>query len=104
MGRTLPSATQLILDEFAELKPLYNALRRGDQLIFDKFFEAISQHRAAIDNARNLLPIEMIPLAILLEERKRNNQMFLDLCRQMEDLERRIIRLLPPEERRLDEA
>ena len=104
MGRTLPSATQLILDEFAELKPLYNALRRGDQLIFDKFFEAISQHRAAIDNARNLLPMELIPLAILLEERKRNNQMFLDLCRQIEDLERQLIRLLPPEEGRVDET
>ena len=103
MGRTLPSATQLILDEFAELKPLYNALRRADQLIFDKFFEAICQHRAAIDNARNLLPMELIPLAILLEERKRNNQMFLDLCSQIEDLEKRVISLLPPEEGWMDE-
>jgi hypothetical protein len=94
MGRTLPSATQLILDEFAELKPLYSALRRADQIIFDKFFEAISQHRAAIDNARNLLPMELIPLAILLEERKRNNQMFIDLCRRMEELENRDGRLL----------
>ncbi|HJS20366.1 MAG TPA: hypothetical protein VJ785_16575 [Anaerolineales bacterium] len=98
MGRTLPSATQLILEEFAELKPLYNALRRGDQLIFDKFFDAISQHRAAIDNARNLLPMEMIPFAILLEERKRNNQIFIDLYSQIEELDKRLIRLLPPEE------
>ena len=102
MGRTLPSATQLILDEFAELKPLYNALRRADQLIFDKFFEAICQHRAAIDNARNLLPMEMIPFAILLEERKRNNQIFIDLYSQMEDLEKRLIALLPPEEGWMD--
>jgi hypothetical protein len=102
MGRTLPSATQLILEELAELKPLYNALRRGDQLIFDKFFEAISQHRAAIDNARNLLPMEMIPFAILLEERKRNNQVFIDLYGQIEDLEKRLMALLPPEEGWMD--
>jgi hypothetical protein len=103
MGRTLPSATQLILEEFAELKPLYGALRRSDQLIFDKFFEAISQHRAAIDNARNLLPMELIPLAILLEERKRNNQMFIELCRRVEALENQNERSLPPEEGWLDE-
>ena len=97
MGRTLPSATQLILEEFAELKPLYGALRRADQLIFDKFFEEVCQHRAAIDNARNLLPMEMIPFAILLEERKRNNQMFIELYSQIEELEKRLVGLLPPE-------
>jgi len=103
MGRTLPSATQLILEEFTELQPLYHALRRTDQLIFDKFFDAISQHRAAIDNARNLLPMEIIPFAILLEERKRNNQIFLDLYSQIEELEKRLIALLPPEEAWTDE-
>jgi hypothetical protein len=85
------------------LKPLYNALRRADQLIFDKFFEAISQHRAAIDNARNLLPMELIPLAILLEERKRNNQMFIELCRRVEELEKNQERSLPSEEKETDE-
>ena len=97
MGRTLPSATQLILEEFAELKPLYKGLRRGDQLIFDKFFENILQHRAAIDNARNLLPMEMIPFAILLEERKRNNTIFIDLYSQIEELEKRLLLLSPPD-------
>jgi hypothetical protein len=98
MGRTLPSATQLILEEFDELKPLYHALGRGDQLIFDKFFAAIFQHRTAIDNARNLLPMEMIPFAILLEERKRNNHIFIELYKQIEELEKRLVLLLPPEE------
>jgi hypothetical protein len=95
MGRTLPSATQLILDELSELRPLYLALRRGDQLIFDKFFEAVLQHRAAIDNARNLLPMELIPLAILLEERKRNNHMFIELTRQIEELDKKLLLLTP---------
>jgi hypothetical protein len=102
MGRTLPSATQLILDEFAELKPLYGALRRSDQLIFDKFFEAVSQHRAAIDNARNLLPMELIPFAILLEERKRSNHLFIELARRVEELEKKL-ELLPPEQGLADE-
>lgn len=101
MGRTLPSATQLILGEFAELKPLYGALRRSDQLIFDRFFEAVCQHRAAIDNARNLLPMELIPLAILLEERKRNNHLFIELARRVEDLERGL-ELLHPEDGLVD--
>jgi len=104
MGRTLPSATQLILEEFAELKPLYVALRRADQLIFDKFFDAISQHRAAIDNARNLMPMELIPLAILLEERKRNNKMFIELCSRIEDLEKNQERKLPFNEKETDES
>ena len=104
MGRTLPSATQLILETFAELKPLYNALRRGDQLIFDKFFEDILQHRAAIDNARNLLPMEMLPFAILLEERKRNNEIFIELYSQIEELEKRFLLLSPPDTQWIDET
>ena len=104
MGRTLPSATQFILDTFAELKPLYHALRRGDQLIFDKFFDAILQHRSAIDNARNLLPMEMIPFAILLEERKRNNHLFVELFGQIEELEKRILQLSPPDTDWMDET
>ena len=103
MGRTLPSATQLILEEFDELKSLYLALRRCDQLIFDKFFEAVSQHRAALDHARNLLPMEIIPFAILLEERKRNNHIFIELYSQIEELEKRLLLLMPPEEGWTDE-
>ena len=90
MGRTLPSATALILQEFAELAPLYEALRHNDQLILDKFFEAIAQHRAELDHARNLLPMEIMPFAILLEERKRNNAIFNELYKQIEELEKKI--------------
>lgn len=90
MGRSLPSATQLAFDEFAELRPLYGALRRNDQLILDKFFEQVLQHRAAIANATSLLPLEIMPLVILLEERKRSNRMYDELCTQIERLERKI--------------
>jgi len=96
MGRSLPSATQLAFDEFAELRPLYGALRRSDQLILDKFFEQVLQHRAAIANATSLLPLEVMPLVILLEERKRSNRMYDELYSQIERLERKL-RLLEAE-------
>lgn len=98
MGRTLPSTTQIAFDQIAELRPFYEALRRADQLILDSFFESILQHRAAISNAANLLPMEVMPFVILLEERKRNNQGLRDLYSQIEELEKRLILLLPPEE------
>jgi hypothetical protein len=96
MGRTLPSTTQLVLGQFAELRPFYDALRRSDQLIFDKFLAAILQHRAAIGNAANLLPLEIMPFVILLEERKRNNQVNNELYRRIETLENNLKQLGPP--------
>lgn len=103
MGRTLPSTTQIAFDLIAELKPFYRALRLTDQLILDKFFEAALQHRTAISNAASLLPMEVMPFAILLEERKRNTHVFIELFNQIEDLEKRLILLLPPEEGWTDE-
>ncbi len=96
MGHTLPSTTQIVFEQIAELKPLYDALRRSDQLILDKFFEAILQHRAAIGNAANLLPMEIMPFVILLEERKRNNQIQNELYALIEVLEKRLDQLSLP--------
>ena len=98
MGRTLPSTTQLAFDLIAELKPFYGALRRSDQLILDTFFEALLHHRAALSNATNLLPLEVMPFIVLLEERKRINQMLVELYGQIEELEKGFIYSLPPEE------
>ena len=96
MGRTLPSSTQLAFNLIAELEPFYGALRRTDQLILDKFFEAVLQHRAAISNAASLLPAELVPWVILLEERKRVNHVHNELFALLEELEKRIRPLLPP--------
>ena len=98
MGRTLPSTTQIAFDLIAELKPFYEALRRSDQLILDKFFEAILQHRAAISNAANLLPMEVMPFVIILEERKRIDYIYNELQSQIEGLENKLKLLLPSEE------
>jgi hypothetical protein len=101
MGRTLPSTTQIAFDQIAELKPFYEALRRTDQLILDKFFEAILQHRAAISNAANLLPIEIMPFVILLEEHKKNHHLLQEIYISMEEIENKLKLLLPPSDRPL---
>jgi hypothetical protein len=96
MGRTLPSTTQLAFEQIAELKPFYEALRRADQLILDRFFESILQHRAAISYAANLLPMEVMPFVILLEEHKRNTQVYNELYVLIEEIQNKIKFLLPP--------
>lgn len=96
MGRTLPSTTQIAFDLIAELKPFYGALRLSDQLILDKFFEAILQHRAAISNAASLLPMELMPFVIILEERKRINHLFEEVYVSIEEIEKKLKPLFPP--------
>jgi hypothetical protein len=98
MGRTLPSTTQAAFDQIAELKPFYEVLRRTDQLILDAFFESILQHRVAISNAANLLPMEVMPFVILLEEHKRNNKVYSELYDLIQQLENKLKPLLPSED------
>jgi hypothetical protein len=96
MGRTLPSTTQLAFDLIAELRPFYGALRRSDQLILDTFFEAALQHRAALGNTAHILPMEVMPFVILLEEHKRNRQVYNEIYGWMEEIEKKLKPLLPP--------
>lgn len=96
MGRTLPSTTQIAFDQIAELKQFYLTLRRSDQLILDKFFEAILQHRTAISNAASLLPMEVVLFAILLEEHKRFNQIHSEVMSLIQELENKLKLLSPP--------
>lgn len=87
MGRTLPSAAQLIDEQIAALKPMYGALRRSDQLIVNEFYEACIEHRAAIANAGRLLPLEGMLIAIQLEERKRTRRLLVELETRLQTLE-----------------
>jgi hypothetical protein len=98
MGRTLPSTTQIAFDLIAELQPFYEALRRADQLILDRFFESILQHRAAISHSANLLPMEVMPFVILLEEHKRNSQVYNELYVLIEQIENKLKLLSPAED------
>jgi len=70
MGRTLPSATQVILQEEAAFARFRRALRRSDQVALDDLFASARQHTAAAQYATHALPFEVFLLAMLLEEHK----------------------------------
>lgn len=71
MGRTLPSFTQVVLNEQNALAKFRRALRKQDQDAFDDLFRAARYHVAALAYASHLLPFETMLLAMVLEEHKR---------------------------------
>jgi hypothetical protein len=79
MGRTLPTTTQIILDEQQALRNFRRALRREEQHIFDELFARARKHIMAINQADHVLPFEAILLAMLVELM----QDMLDLKRQI---------------------
>ena len=98
MGRSLPPVTQLVLTQIAEVRGLYGALRRSDQLILDDFFDSVQPHRAAIANAADLLPMEAMFILMLLEERKRSSHLQAELEAEIERLRREIRQMRGPGE------
>lgn len=70
MGRTLPTITQIILQEQESFARFRRALRRNDQLVLDDLFAAAHQHLAAAAYASHALPFEVLLLSMLLEEHK----------------------------------
>ncbi len=70
MGRTLPSATQIMHHEEATLSRFRRALRRRDQLAFDDLFISAQKHISASAYAAHALPFETFLMAMLLEEHK----------------------------------
>jgi hypothetical protein len=67
MGRTLPTTTQIILDEQRAFTSFRRALRREDQFVFDELFARARKHIMAINQADHVLPFEAIMLAMLVE-------------------------------------
>ena len=70
MGRTLPSITQVFLQEQGAFPRFRRALRRGDQVALDDLFAPAHQHLAAAAYASHAQPFEVFLLAMLLEEHK----------------------------------
>ncbi|MGD0003161.1 MAG: hypothetical protein ABSE06_02900 [Anaerolineaceae bacterium] len=70
MGRTLPSITQVFIEEEGSFARFRRALRRRDQVAMDDLFAAARQHLAAAAYAGHALPFEIFLLAMLLEEHK----------------------------------
>jgi hypothetical protein len=71
------------------------ALRRSDQLFLDKFFDAILQYRPAIGHTGSLLPMEVLPFVILLEERKKFDKLHAEMLADLQELEQKIDKLFP---------
>ena len=67
MGHTLPTTTQIILDEQQAFTNFRRALRREDQLFFDELFARARKHVMAINQANHVLPFEAILLAMLVK-------------------------------------
>ncbi len=70
MGRTLASATQVLIHEEGAFSRFRRALRRGDQLALDDLFNSAQNHLSATAYAAHTLPFESFLLAMLLEEHK----------------------------------
>jgi len=89
MGRTLPTASQIILQEQQAFASFRRALRRSDQLVFDTLFAHARKHAAAVSLAAHALPFEAALLAMLLEEQRLHQQ----TAHRLEELERAVAEL-----------
>ena len=76
MGRTLPSITQVFLQEEDALRRFRRALRRADQQALDELFDAAHHHLAAAAYAGSATPFEIFLLAMLLEEHKQLRKLY----------------------------
>ncbi len=70
MGRSLSPASQKFMQEEATYGRFRRALRRADQEVLDDLLEMASPHLAMAQYAPHALPIEVMLLAMVLEEHK----------------------------------
>jgi hypothetical protein len=80
MGKTLPPFSQLIEYEHRRWGPFRRALRKEDQIIFDRLFDCAKLQIQAGVMVSRPWPFETIVMAVLLEQEKRIEQ----LLRQIE--------------------
>ena len=71
MGRTLPTITQIFLQEEQAIERFKRALRRSDQRALEDLLVAARQHLSAASYAAYVLPVFLFLLSMLLEEHKR---------------------------------
>ncbi|MDA2916862.1 hypothetical protein MYX64_08500 [Nitrospinae bacterium AH_259_B05_G02_I21] len=70
MGRTVLSATQVVLREQKSWRKFRRALRKEDQEAFDELFQAARYHVAALSYASKPTPLEPILISMLIEQHK----------------------------------
>jgi hypothetical protein len=93
MGRNFLSATELVYQVIADLKPFVEMLPPQDRIIFHRFSELALNNRAAIANAASLMPLEATMLILLLEEHKRSQRLYDELRAEIERLKKAAARL-----------
>lgn len=70
MGRTTQTMTQLVAQEEVYWAPFRRALRKEDQLVFDRLFAAARHHTAPAHYASHSTPFDSILLSMVLEAMK----------------------------------
>jgi len=70
MGRTVLSATQVVLREQASWSKFRRVLRKEDQKTLDALFQAARYHAAALSYVSKPTPLEPILISMLIEHQK----------------------------------
>ncbi len=70
MGKTIPSATQIVNLKQKEFSEFRRFLRKEDKKVFDKLFSLARFHAPSIGSSNQFFPMESIFLAILIEMQK----------------------------------
>ncbi len=88
MSTDFLSTTELMHQVLADLKPFTEMLPPQDRLIFGKLMDYVLNNRAAIVEPASLLPLEATLLILLLEEHKRIQRLYSELCAEIERLQK----------------
>ena len=86
MGRNFASATELVRQVNTDLMRFGEMLPPQDRVILNRFAEHGLNNRAAIANAANLMPLEVMLLLNLLDEHKTNQRVQDELRAEIERL------------------
>ncbi len=86
MDRNFLSTTDLVNQVIGDLQPFTEMLPRQDRQIFSNFTEYAFNNHAAIANADGMLPLDATLLILLLEEHKRTERLYSELCEEIERL------------------
>jgi len=70
MGRTVLSATQVVLREQASWSKFRRVLRKEDQEALDALFQAARYHSAALSYVSKPTPLEPILISMLIEHQE----------------------------------
>jgi hypothetical protein len=74
MGHTTKPATQRLIDSIRELKGIYNALWKQDQLHFEAMLDPVTEHPMALKLSKTMSPLVVTLSLALMEEHKRNSE------------------------------